>query len=463
MELPCSSKTLMVLIGLSLSLSCGTDPDPEEPTTIENTLRCEYRNAFNGEPECKEYTGSDWTSETAGSDCEVGIPGGAGTFFENTDTCVIDPIVGRCDVPSDAGLDYYILLGGDDPGLCTGAELACETFAVGTFTPDPVCEEPPEEDDHTVFIWPYQTCSDPIEGEEAGTSEDGQVCVWESINGCVEEGRAFRDYGSCDVVETNRPYYPVDGAEPGAEDDPRMSDATYLEDVAWVASQVQSCACVCCHSQETEEGPAIWSVDGPTLWPDMMSDQAIGMFAGYVDSSALGYYDPAVNNGFDRNLSGMPSTDPDRMVAFWLQEFDRRGLTPEDMEDYLPVGSSLLDQIDYELPACEAGDEFASDGTITWADERDARYLYILEEGSSNPGVPPNYDLPEGTIWRVDVPHTEEAFPTGLTYGEVPGTSFQFYPAEDEAPATLVSGQTYHLYVLYDVALPIARCYFTAP
>ena len=42
----------------------------------------------------------------------------------------------------------------------------------------------------------------------------------------------------------------------------------------------------------------------------------------------------------------------------------------------------------------------AADGTITWLDELPGRYLYILEEGSSNPGVPPNFDMPDGVIWR---------------------------------------------------------------
>ena len=469
---------LWAMVGLGVACSGGKgDPDANGGTTGESdpgvdtddsgmpaggTLRCEYGNAFTGEPECKQYTGVDWTPETARTDCELNIPGGGGNFLQEDASCAVDPMVGRCDVDLVPGSEYFILVGGDSSDLCEGAELACTAFASGEFTAEPVCEGD-YESDHTVFIWPYQECLEPVEGEPAGSGPDGDVCVWQSINGCVEEGRDFRDYGSCGVVETNRPYYPVDGRTTGGADDPRMSDAEYLAELEWVSSQVESCACICCHSEQTREGPAIWSVDGPTLWPDMMSDQAIGMFAGYVDSSALGAYPADVNNGFDRTDSAMPTTDVDRMVRFWLAEFDRRGLQPEDMEDYLPVGSTLLDQVNYELQPCEGADGMASDGTITWEDERTARYLYILEEGSANPGVPPNFDMPEGVLWRVDVAHTDDGFPSGVQYGEAPGASTQIVPEPATAAPVLTTGQTYHLYVLFDVALPIARCSFTAP
>ncbi|MFT6399240.1 MAG: hypothetical protein ACJAYU_004005 [Bradymonadia bacterium] len=448
-----------------------TDAEPDSQDAIdtgespsETTVkRCEYSNAFTGEPECKQYIGTDWTAESGQIDCDLNIPGGGGMFFEDGTLCDVDPMLGRCDVDTVLGLEYFILLGGNDPANCAGGELGCEAFASGTFTGEPVCDEEEVEDTHTVFIWPYEMCDEPIESEAPGASEDGEVCVWEAISGCVEEGRDFRDYGSCDIVETNRPYYPVEGRETGGADDPRMDDAEYRVELDWVQGQLESCACICCHSEETRDGPAIWSVDGPILWPDMMSDQAIGMFAGYVDSSALGAYLAEENNGFDRTASAMATTDVERMLTFWLGEFDRRGLTADDMGDYLPVGSALLDQVNYEMEACEDGDGVAADGTLVWSDTRAARYLYVLEAGSDNPGLPPNFDMPEGVMWRVDVPHTEDGFDSGVTYRVAPGASIQIVPAEGVAPAALVSGQQYHLYVLFDVALPIARCIFTAP
>lgn len=461
---------ILTCIAPLLLLACSGDPGKDtssddgdtSETADPATKRCEYENAFTGEPECKEYTGVDWTTDTARTDCELNIPGGGGTYLEEQASCSISPMIGRCDVDIVPGSEYYIVMGGDSPDLCDGGELACEAFASGEFTPESVCEGETDSD-HTVFIWPYLECQEPVDGEEAGSGPDGEVCVWQSINGCVEEGRDFRDYGSCGVVETNRPYYPVDGGAPGGADDPRMSDPEYLGELEWVSSQVKSCGCICCHSEQTRDGPAGWSVDGPTLWTDMMSDQAIGMFAGYVDSSALGAYPAEDNNDFNRIDSAMPTTDTARMMQFWLGEFDRRGLQVEDMEDYLPVGSTLLDQVDYVLQPCEGGDGVDSDGVITWEDDRTARYLYVLEEGSSNPGVPPNFDMPDGVIWRVDIDHDDEPFTSGVTYGVTPGASTQMYPEAGTAPASLASGQTYHLYVLFDVALPIARCSFTAP
>ena len=76
--------------------------------------------------------------------------------------------------------------------------------------------------------------------------------------------------------------------------------------------------------------------------------------------------------------------------------------------------------------------------------------------------MPPNFDQPEGVLWRVDVPHTEDGFASGVPYGAAPEQSVQIHPADGSAPA-LESGTDYHLYVLFDIALPIARCIFTAP
>ena len=186
------------------------------------------------------------------------------------------------------------------------------------------------------------------------------------------------------------------------------------------------------------------------------------MFAGYIDSSALGAYPPEDNNGFDRERTAMPSTDPERMVAFWQAEMDRRGLTADDMSDEPPVGANLLDQVTYELPDCEPGDGIDADGVITWSRDFDVRYLYVLEEGSDNPGLPPNFDMPEGILWRIDVPHDNAPMVSGVTYGSAPAGVNQIVPAEG-APVELVPGQRYNLYALYDVALPIARCVFQVP
>jgi len=86
----------------------------------------------------------------------------------------------------------------------------------------------------------------------------------------------------------------------------------------------------------------------------------------------------------------------------------------------------------------------------------------VLEAGADNPGVPPNLDEPEGTLWLVDVPYTEDPIPAGLAYGTVSGAQHQRIPAAG-APPALVPGQTYGLYVLKDIGFPLARCQFVAP
>ena len=423
---------------------------------------CNYRNPFSSEPECKEYTGEDWTIEDAQLDCETGLAGGAGVYADG-ERCELNPRLGTCTVEVDIGKEYRLFVGGDDSSKCDGAELACTGFVSGTFVPAGVCTSGETEDGHTVFIWPYKTCEEPIAGEEAGQGADGTVCVWNSIAGCVEEGRDFRDYGSCDVVQTNRPYYPVSPYANAEDDDPRLEDAEYLKELAWVAEQTTSCGCVCCHSSAAPEGPAIWRVDGEALWPDQMSDTAIGMFAGYIDSSALGAFDPEDNNGFDRLQSAMSSTDPERMVAFWQGEMDRRGLTGDDMSDEPPLGQNLLDQIRYELPDCGEGEGIDSRGLINWTSDFNLRYLYILEEDSANPGVPPNFDIPEGVLWRVDITHDGQPLASGVPYGSLPPTAIQVVPDAGVNPPELVTGKRYHLYGLYDVALPATRCVFVMP
>ncbi len=450
---------------LSMLVACGdkdVGADSAQPEPVSGLGTCEYRNAFTSAPECKDYTGDAWTLESAAQDCETGIVGGAGTFTEDG-ICDLNPILGVCTTSSDEGLEYSYQLGGDDASGCSGAELACTTFAGGVFEEAGVCMSGEAEDGHTVFIWPYETCEQPLEDEPEGEGPDGDVCTWNLISGCTEEGRDFRDYGSCDVVFTNRPYYSVDPYGNAADDDPRLSDDAYLEELSWVTEQVKSCACVCCHSSAAADGPAIWGVEDEVLWPEQMSDTAVGMFAGYIDSSALGAFPPEENNGFDREQTAMPSTDPERMVAFWLDEMDRRGLSPDDLADEPPVGQDILEQVYYDLPDCGSGEGVDAEGIIRWTDDFDARYAYILEEGSDNPGIPPNFDMPEGVIWRVDVPHDGQPFSSGITYGKLPETSFQVFPDDGSAPPELVPGKRYHLYVLYDLVLPIGRCVFEMP
>lgn len=428
----------------------------------EPIARCDYRNPFSSNDECQEYWGSSWTLESAADNCETVIAGGAGEFTADLG-CELDQILGTCIRMEDEGFGFTTHLGGDDAADCASAELACDSFARGNYIPGGACATGGSGDGHTVFIWPYESCQEPLDGEPAGQGPDGQVCTQNLISGCTEEGRDYRDYGSCDVIYTNRPYYALEPYANAPEDDPRLDDPEYLEELEWVTAQAGSCACVCCHSSEAPDGPAIWGIDEETLWLDQMSDTAVGMFAGHIDSSALGAYPPEENNGFNRTDSAMPTTDPARMAAFWLREMERRGLTAEDMGDEPPVGAALLQQVTYELPDCDGQTRIKANGDITWSSDYQLRYLYVLEEGSLNPGLPPDKDLPEGILWRVDVPADGQPMSSGITYGEVPPTALQKVPADGAAPSVLEPGRRYHLYGLFDVALPQERCVFEFP
>ena len=111
---------------------------------------------------------------------------------------------------------------------------------------------------------------------------------------------------------------------------------------------------------------------------------------------------------------------------------------------------------------CTGSEGVAADGTITWLNGK-ARYVYVLEENANSPTVPPNLDLPQGTIWRLDVPATGSAIASGaVRYGQLPFGANQRFPAEG-APAALKTGQKYFLDVLADIAVPNSRCIFTAP
>ena len=93
----------------------------------------------------------------------------------------------------------------------------------------------------------------------------------------------------------------------------------------------------------------------------------------------------------------------------------------------------------------------------------DVRYLYVLEADATTPTVPPNLDLPDGTLWRVDVGVDGAPLESGVSYGEVPSGAAQAFPAEGAAPVELVSGRAYYLAAFVDIIQPATRCVFQAP
>jgi hypothetical protein len=310
-----------------------------------------------------------------------------------------------------------------------------------------------------VFIPPYVSCAPPRDGEPAGKGPDGKVCTNVAISGSTEPGRHFPDYGSCDIVITQRPFWSVPPAAESKPDDPRLDDPAYLKELGWVSSQIEASGCVCCHdSKVLGKQAGEWDIRLGPLWLDSLSDTGLALFAGLADSSVLGAYHAKDNNGFERDVTGIPSDDSARMQKFMLQELARRGISEDQARAVPPFGGPIYANRVAVPTACGAGEGVTPDGTIVW-NGADARYLYVMREESDNPGVPPNLDLPEGTLFRLDVLASQPALASGVPYGTTPPGSFQFFPEAERAPK-LVAGTRYHLYVLEDVGLPLANCLF---
>lgn len=471
-----------------LALACGSSGDtatrdagatPDVATTTDVTsgdggaglsVSCVYRNPFSMRDECREYVGPDWSEEAARRDCTLS----SGTLRTNM-ACTYPSVLGRCLVNGLADNATRLTFPGDSAAQCQSTQTGCTVFARGAFTPDGVCVAALGGDGGTVtadasvpdggftgFRQPTRTCRDPLPGQAPGQGPGGQVCTWNAISAATEAGRRFDDYASCETVRSQRPYYPVPAAPARTTTDPRLSDPTYTAELAWVRGQIEASACVCCHSSRVApSGTSNWYVEAPGNWMDSFFPSGLALGAGWIDSTVFGAYPAEQNNGFSRTTSGFPSTDPARMARFFAAELASRGMDRAMFATARPFGGPLYDQLVYTPTACAMGEGVSADGTVRWQGGV-ARYVYVLDQGSANPGVPPNLDLPTGTRWRVDVPATGAPLASGITYGRTPDGATQRFPATG-APAALARGATYYLYVLADVGVPITRCTFTAP
>jgi len=456
-------KTFFVL---ALAVLSGCSSPEIDPNIDGVNGRCIYVNGFSDKLECKEYLGSNWTPEAIADNCAAPVPGSDPGTYEPDLACDRGSILGECFVDAGTVEAATIVFPGDEADSCNGLAMGCG-FAGGEYVPAAVCggEDPLVDDPGPAqpFIPFAQVCVDPLPGEPPGNGPGGQVCTWEAISGATEPGRHYTDYASCEPVLTQRPYWVAEATSGTADDDPRHEDKDFMADYLWATQEVEATACVCCHSaaDSPETGPSGWYVGIEGFWTDSLDDDGLAVLAGWIDSTAFGAFDAEDNNGFDRLQLGLPTTDPDRMRAFLEGELDRRGLSPSDFQGAEPFGGPLADQMLYEPSACTNGNGVDAAGNVKWSGGG-VRYLYILEPDADAPGVPPNRDLPEGTVWRFDVPPTADSVPSGIQYGEVPSGASQVFPANG-APPPLVSGQTYYLYALMDIALPLTRCLFVAP
>lgn len=435
------------------------DGETDTPTTGggggEAGRHCVYTNPFSMQEECREYLGAGWTDEEIAMDCA----GAGGSAADGP--CMYDETLGTCDLPGEPDATVRLVFPGGDASACQAQQTGCEVFAGGVFTPSDVCSEPAEPDpDGPAFLWPELQCLDPLQGEPPGAGEGGQVCTWTMISGCTEPGRKFADYGSCETVLTQRPYTPVPPNPPPAEPDLRPQDPAYAAELAWVTEQVEACACVCCHQTSvTPAGASIWDIEAGGNWISSFSPYGLAFAGGFIDSSLLGAYPAADNNGFSRVGTGLPTTDEARMIAFFAAELAYRGISPDEFADDDPTPKPFYDQSIYEPGPCSSEEGVDGDGTVRWTGGP-ARYVYVLDAAAANPGVPPNLDLPAGTRWRLDARAGVAPRKTGeVVYGELPPGLIQAFPEAGEA-APLQAGTSYYLYVLADIGVPITRCLF---
>lgn len=445
----------LVLALIPLVSACDRTGNPTIPESIAG--RCIYTNSFSDAEECREFRGDGWTDDTANANCKEWE-----TSFQAGQSCEYPSVLGACILTEASDKVVRIVMPGSDPAKCGSSERGCELFGGGIFVPAEVCGGAASEVEETgPFFTPAKLeCRDPLAGEPAGASEDGKVCTWTMISGCTEPGRHFADYGSCDAVRTQRPYHPAPPAPPPTKPDTRLQDPTYVAELDWVKEQVEATACVCCHQTSiTPKGASVWDIEAKDNWTSTFSNYGLAFAGGFLDSSLLGAYPADQNNGFDRSQTGIPTTDPERMRKFFANELAYRGGTTEEYASWDPVPQPFFVMDQFEPKACAEGEKVAADDTITWTGGG-ARYVYVLERDTRNPGVPPNLDLPTGTIWRLDVAPDAKSVRTGkLHYGELPTGTSQAFPSNG-APAPLEAGKTYYLYVLADIAQPITRCTF---
>jgi len=448
-----------------LFVSVGCQQTREVPAVPEKVVgHCVYTNKFSEQQECRDYLG-EWTDKAAMDDCKD-----QGAAVVLGVACGEQERLGYCFLGEGDKVTRIALFGGD-AGKCASMQRGCELFGGGVFDPAPLCGGKVVDMGDTgmpTFQQPVLTCKDPKPGEPVGMSAGGQVCTWEMISGATEPGRSFMDYASCDRVRTQRPYYPVPPAEDATRADARMNDPAYVAELTWVRSQIESTACICCHSTRTPKGPSNWFVESPGNFINSFYPRGLAMGAGWINTVSFGAYRPEHNNGFSRASPERPTdsifvtTDAVRIARFFEAELAHRGYKREDFANQ-PYGGGPLDtQLAYKPTACTGGEGVGADGTLTWRGGK-ARYVYVLEAGTTSPTVPPNLDLPEGTLWRIDVPSTGTPVESGkVRYGVVPTGMNQRFPASGQ-PAALTSGKTYYLYVLADIIVPITRCTFTAP
>ena len=365
-----------------------------------------------------------------------------------------------------------------DTGVVDGSPIADASHAeMRELTPYELPNDQVNELFGQPYTYPYQSCMPAYEGapvDEAYITENDQgereICVWQNAQGCAPEGQRYTEWGSCEVaMTTSARFYKNPG--PKYESDPSiLNDSTYQREAAWVQTQIRNCGCVCCHDAK-ENGiqtnfATAFDISAPGVWADTFSDFGLLTAAGIIDTELLGgTFEPSTNFGFDRSDLIFPTTDAERMSAFFRGEIERRGLSEERIQeliDAVPLRfAGLYTNYAGETVECEPGIGVDAEGYVHWGSQA-ARYVYVMDESAKNVADPPGLDRPEGTLWRLDIAERSTLFESGsVTYGQVPEGARQEIPRDEPAPA-LVPGQRYKFFVLRDFGpTRLQNCYFT--
>ncbi len=325
-----------------------------------------------------------------------------------------------------------------------------EANSAADAAPDATTAPPERASDN--FIMPEKFCPD----------DDPQQCFWNANGGCVAPGQVFAEHGECAVVRTQGiPWQRL--VRPPAAEEPRLADPAFARELAWVTEQVEACACTCCHDSRTGSAN-IYDVNAGPSWVSAMTDRGLMMAAGIVNTDVLGAFEPGDNHGFDRYTTVFPTTDVARFQKFFRDELAHRGVPPSELEDVEPLGGPLTENsIDVTEP-CAKDTGVDASGTVHWRGGP-IRYAWIMEADAANPGIPPNLDLPNGTLWYASVHHEADALTTGqLAYSATPSGATQMYPAAGESPQQLTPQTNYKLFLLRDHGVYLLEnCSFTYP
>jgi hypothetical protein len=139
------------------------------------------------------------------------------------------------------------------------------------------------------------------------------------LNGtCAPHGDRFGDVYACDTVQGPSPNEPPGAVAAVSPDPETAADPDY----DWVLAELEACSCTCCHTNDGV-GTYRWSATFAPAWSDSADNGSLSLLGRYgINSSAAIPLEE--NNGFSREQSGHPSTDPERFNGFVDRELDRR-------------------------------------------------------------------------------------------------------------------------------------------